>query len=178
MANDSKNLVIPYGSFKALATLPGVDPEKPVSYTIDFGAFENGSLIIGGDMKENMAPLAGVIGLDKKQRVRHSLSYQFDAKYLSPVMLAYVFGAASGSAPVPGKVVDLYGIMQMSAQDEIAQADGSAIYAHHSFKAAVWFEGPLTMNGADFMMAKLNVDVYLGSFPGLYTAAARPVTQA
>ena len=176
MANDSKNLIIPHGWLKGNLTLPVSTPEKPDNYTIDFGQFADGSIRMGGDIKENFSALNGIIGLDKQQRVRNTLDYEFDAKYFPIAQLAYVFGSASGAAPAPGKVVDLYCWMGVQAEGEKIQTDGSGIFVHHSFKAGVKYLGDFAMNGNDYAMLKLQVSVYLGSNPGIWVGSAtRPV---
>ncbi|HLP26667.1 MAG TPA: hypothetical protein VK477_13385, partial [Acidobacteriota bacterium] len=117
--NDSTNLIIPSGILKALATLPVATPEKPDGYTIDFGKFENGTMKIGGEMKEAWLPLAaGGLGLSAKNRVKGALSFEFDLKHFNAAMLAYVFGSAAGSAPQPGKVVELFCYLAMISPGE------------------------------------------------------------
>ena len=181
MSNSSVNLVIPTGLFRFNATLPSSAPEKPESYTIDFGEFEKGAIKLGGDVKKNFNAVAGTLGLDAIRRVKTELSYEFMVKYLSPAMLAYFMGSASGSAPLPGKIVDGYGFMAMQAEGEpivptgnTNEADG--ILVHHSFACGLQFEGDLTMNGDEFANLKLTVNVYLGKARGIWKGAARPVT--
>lgn len=174
--NDAKNLIIATGLFRAKLALPEANPNKPDSYDLDFGEFEKGTMKIEGDLKENFNSLNGTLGLDALRRVKAKLTYEFDAKYLSKTLLERIMGSASGAAPEPGKVFDVFGIMVMQGLGETVKADGSAIYNHHSFKAGVVFDGDLTMNGDDYMSCKMRVHVYLGAAPGLWTASAtRPV---
>lgn len=176
MPNESKNLIIPHGWLKAVAGALPATPALPANYTVDFGQFANGSFNIGGDIKENFTGLNGIVGLDKQQRVRATLEYEFDAKYFPAAQLAMVFGCATGAAPNPGKVFDMFCWMGMAAQDEAIQSDGTGLFVHHSFKAGVKYLGGFQMNGDDFAMMKLQVSVYLGSHPGITSwSATRPV---
>lgn len=179
-ANDPKDLIIPVGRFRAHATLPGETPALPASYTIDFGKFEKGVMKISGDLKEVwQANDAGYLGLDVVRRVKGQITYEFDLKHLSPTMLAYFMGSASGNAPIPGKVFDLWGWAAIESQGEpVIGATGAAVLAHHSFACGVTLDGDLAKGGDDFAMLKLTARVYLGRAPGLWTAAARPVAPA
>ncbi|HYC64524.1 MAG TPA: hypothetical protein VEC14_07330 [Reyranellaceae bacterium] len=177
MPNDSKNLLIPHGWLKAHATLPALQPNLAASYTlVDFGQFERGVIRPGGDLKDNFTGLNGIIGLDKRQRVKATLTYEFDAKYFPLAEFERLFGSASGGAPAPGKVVDLFCWMGMQAEGEKIQSDGTGLFVHHSFKAGVHYEGDIAMNGDDYVMCKLVAAVYLGSHPGVwFGSATRPV---
>lgn len=176
----SSSLIIPTAWLKANATLPGANPDRPASYSIDFGQFENLALKPGGDLKETWGPGAGGgIGLYDVRKVKHTLTYEADLKHLTPSFLAYYMGSASGAAPVPGKVVNLFCWLALQGEDEPVVAAGTnigdAILRHHSFKAAITLDGDLTANGGDFIMAKLTARVLLGEAPGLWTGGARPV---
>jgi hypothetical protein len=181
MANESKNLIIPHGWLKLNSILPASSPELPASYSIDCGQFENSSIDIGGEIKENFTGLGGIIGLDKAQRVRATLTYTADAKYITAAIMDYIFGGTgvatiAGVAPEIGKVYDLFGWFGMQANNEPIRADGTGLFVHHSFQAGITFDGPLTLNGSDFLMSKLTARVYLGVTPGKWSrAATRPL---
>lgn len=182
-ANDPKDLIIPVTRFLANATLPGVNPQKPASYTIDFGSFEKGTLRVGGDIKEIYAALNGQLGLEAARRVKATLTYEFELKHLSPSFLVYWMGSASGSAPNPGKVVDLYGFAAIESEGEplvptANSNEGSGIFTHYAFKCGLTLDGDLDAAGDDFAMLKLTARVYLGVAPGLWAAGARPITPA
>lgn len=176
-ANDTKNLTIINGSFRAKTALPGASPALPASYDIDFGAFEKGTIKISGDLKESWRPgPGGALGLDALRRTKARLAYEFDEKYLSKEVFERIFGTPSGGAPAPGKVIELFGIVTAQGEGELVQSDGSAIFNHHSFKAALTYDGDLTMDGENYVIAKLKVEVLLGAAPGIMTfAASRPV---
>jgi hypothetical protein len=180
-ANDPKDLIIPVSHFKANATLPGSDLDIPASYTIDFGSFEKGSLKVSGDLKKIFAALGGKLGLNAIRRVKAELTYEFELKHLSPSMLAYWMGSASGSAPAPGKVFELYCIAWLESEDEpivppTNSNEGAAVFSHYGFKAGCTLDGDFDADGESFGMLKLTANVYLGNTPGLWAAATRPVT--
>jgi hypothetical protein len=183
MSLDPKNLIIATAWLKTKATLPTTTPEKPSAYDIDFGQFENLSIKPGGDLKETWNPGAGGgIGLLDVRRTKTTLTYEADLKFLTPAFLANLMGSASGSAPLPGKVFNLYGWLGLQAEDEPIVAagagvtnEGAGIIVHHSFKGAFTLDGDLTANGDDFIKAKLTVRVLLAAAPGVWTAGARPL---
>lgn len=162
-ANDTKNLFIPVSRFLANATLPvaPAKPEAPSGYTIDFGKFEKGILKISGDLKEVWkANTSGMLGLAALRRVKAKLVYEFELKYLEPAFLAYYMGSASGAAPAPGKIIDLYGWAGLEAEDEPivgtgSTNEGAGILTHYGFKFGLQLDGDLTANGDDFAMLKL-----------------------
>lgn len=181
MNDTPASLIIPTLLLRANATLPESNADKPGGYTINFGEFENASIKTGGDIKEVFRANGGALGLQLARRVKNTLTYEADLKHLAPAALAYLMGSASGQAPRPGKVHDLFffAALQMEGEPVVGSGnsnEGAGVLVHHSFKGALTLEGDLNANGEDFAMGKLTVRVYLGQAPGVWTAAARPVT--
>src|SRR4051812_27297205 len=108
---DQSNLIIGSFKFKIHATLPGANPEQPASYTLaDFGELLNGTLKFGGSVKEAWDSTNGVLGLIKAIKTKRDITLEADLQKIDPVIvLPYLMGSASGAAPAPGKITDVFG---------------------------------------------------------------------
>ena len=176
-------LLVPILYLRAKATLPTDDAELPASYDLNFGRFDDATLKIGGDKKEFWDAYNGGLGLAALRRIKTKFDYEFTIKKLSPEILAYLMGSASGSAPKPGKIVDLFFWAGLESdeeaviEDDTASNDGEGILVHHSWKGALQIDGELGAKGDDFAGVKGMASVYLGVAPGLWTAGTRPITR-
>lgn len=175
MANDPKNLIFGGYGFKFNTVIPPANPEKASSYTIDFGNIIEGSLKPESEKKEHFGSYKGVKKRDRVRRVKKKLTGTFKLDELSPAVLAYFFGGASGAAPDFAKSYDGFGWIGIEQEDEPINAAGNGILVWHSFKCTISFEGELKLNSEDNAEIELTVEVDLGT-PGIYVTTARPIT--
>ena len=174
MSNNPNNLWLGGMTLKANATLPGADPDKAASYSIDFGNITKSLLKTEADRKEHFGTYGGALKRDRIFTVKRRMSYEVTCDELSPALLAYFLGSASGAAPDPGKIFSLYfwAAFEMPGE-EVNTTDDDAIFMHHSFRGDLSVVGDLNMDPENFAELKLVIDVDLGT-PGLWLADTRP----
>lgn len=183
METDPKFLLIPKLLLRANATLPELDLNLPASYSINFGILEKAVLKIEGDLKESFGASgggAGGLGLEDIRRVKNKATIEVDVKKMSQAVWARIMGSASGSAPRPGKVFNLFGWAGLASEDEgIKLETGEAILKWYGWRGGFYFDGDYNANGDDYGMLKLRIAIYLGTHPGTWDgASARPLVYA
>jgi hypothetical protein len=146
----------------------------PASYTADFGNQVKTTLKPGSEKKEHYGVYKGVKSRDKTWRIKSTAGLEVVLDELSPDVIAYILGAASGGAPQPGRTFDGYGIYVVEQEGEPQNTAGAAILVWGGFKCQISFEGDLAFDAEAVAESTMTVDIDLGA-PGTYLASPRPV---